>query len=190
MKKALPCLLLSAMACLLFVSVARADDPEHFDAAEPDSSYTASLYIVEDKEMLDQIKFGAHAEQMREWCPLCAFLADNSDNYIWLPMIIEWREGVDLAAFNMNCWARIGKRWYKMRDMILPIQKAGKMDFVRLDDVNRLAPGRYPGVPQAGEADPNKAQALLSFKRTKRFKIKEIEEIQFTADKEARPLQK
>ena len=101
-------------------------------------------------------------------------------------MHLGWR----LEAFDMDCWVRIEKRCYLMRDMILPIQKAGKMDFVRLDTVNRLAPGRYPGVPQAGETDPNKAQALLSFKRTKRFKIQEIEGIQFTADKEARPLEK
>jgi hypothetical protein len=165
-----------------------ADEPKTFIVSDGD--FEGTLYIIEDKDMLNRIKESAHADALREMCPLCAFLADNSDDLIWLPFVVTWEEETDLSNYDPDVWVRTGRRWYKMRDMIMPLPEGGKMNYTRLGPVHTLVPDKYFGGPKPADADPKQATAMLAFKRSKRFDVKDIEEIQFTTDKEARPLKK
>lgn len=176
---------------LYCAGLAFADDPPTLEFE--DGAFKATLVLTEDKEMIDRIRFGAHADRIREMCPMCAYVADNAEAKIFLPLAIEWEAETDLSMFNPDVWAQVAGRWYKLQELILPTPKGEKMDLTIFKAGLSVAGGKFAMnqfVPEGEVPNENRMVGLAGFARTKRFKPDKIEAIQFTADREARALKK
>lgn len=184
-------ILVGILVSLICASTCRADDPPTLEVE--DGPFKATLVLTEDKDMIDRVRFGAHGDRIREMCPLCAYVADNTETRIFLPLVVEWEAETDLSTFHPDVWAQVSGRWYKLKELILPTPKGEKMDMTVFKPSISVANGKFAMnqfVPESVEANDNRMVGLAGFARTKRFKLDKIEAIQFTADREARKLKK
>jgi hypothetical protein len=181
--------------CLLLVApyLALAGGSDWHEADE--GGFRATLNLSSElltfiTKQLDEIRWGSHADEARESCPACAYIADNSEHKLWYPFAVEWTDSTDVKSFDPDVWVLTDERHYRMKEIILFTLRERCLDYVVLGPLTPLKPGKYV-IPSMlpEDASPNIAMGMIAFDRVRQLSPKKIVGIRFSADRENRPLE-
>jgi len=142
-------------------------------------------------QLIDEIRWGMGGDDIRDACPLCAFLADNWYDKQWVPIVVEWTDSTDASSFDPDVWVVVGEFTFRMKDLLFLDSHGPRLDYFKLGPDQPLRAGEYILDDYVAKGDADRlAVGMIAFQRTGRLKAKKIDLLRFTADKASRPLKR